>query len=458
MVRHGIARWLGATASLFYDLECEGSYPEGPLIVAANHPNALLDPLIVFRSAGRLVRPLAKAPLFSHPLIGPSLRALGGLPVYRRQDDPTLMGRNDRTFAAAVAALASGDAIQIFPEGQSHSGPELAPLRTGAARIALQAEAEHGWKLGVRIVPVGLTYARKAFFRGDALAVVGDPIPVVDFRESHRDDPQTAVRELTALLDQRLRAVTVNVPAAAQRRLVDTADRMWARERGVAGWRERSTLASRLPRLRAFARGLVRLRDEDPARYAELSERVARYRRLADALGAGESADVPPGMGAADVVRFIAFRGVPLLAASLLAGLGAAAWAVPYLLPRLILRFASLREDEVATWKLVPSVLAYPAMYAAWLALAWRAGGPLAALVAAIALPLLGVIAVAWRERIRDAAEDARLFFRTAGRRELVARMANERASLVEEFDRLAGRFGVPEPTPADEPVGGAGG
>ncbi|HSM36556.1 MAG TPA: lysophospholipid acyltransferase family protein [Longimicrobiales bacterium] len=456
MVRHGIARWLGATASLFYDLECEGAYPDGPLVVAANHPNALLDPLIVFRSAGRLVRPLAKAPLFSHPLIGPSLRALGGLPVYRRQDDPALMGRNDRTFAAAVEALASGDAIQIFPEGQSHSGSELAPLRTGAARIALQAEAEHGWTLGVRVVPVGLTYARKPFFRGDALAVVGEPIPVADFREAHRDDPQAAARELTALLEARLRAVTVNVPATAQRRLVDTAERMWARERGVAGWRERSTLADRVPRLRAFAHGLVRLREEDPVRYAELSDRVARYRRLADALGAGETAEVPPETGAGDVVRFIAVRGLPLLAASLLAGLGAAAWAAPYLLPRLILRFASLREDEIATWKLVPSVLAYPAMYAVWLVLAWRAGGPIAALVAAIALPLLGAIAVAWRERIRDAAEDVRLFFRTAARPELVARLARERGSLVAEFDRLAERFGVAGPAPADEPGAGA--
>jgi hypothetical protein len=30
------------------------------------------------------VRPLAKEPLFHHPLIGPVLKALGGLPVYRK--------------------------------------------------------------------------------------------------------------------------------------------------------------------------------------------------------------------------------------------------------------------------------------------------------------------------------------------------------------------------------------
>jgi 1-acyl-sn-glycerol-3-phosphate acyltransferase len=51
------------------------------------------------------------------------------------------MHLNDRTFDAAIAALQSGGAVQIYPEGQSHSEPSLTPLRTGAARIALMAES-----------------------------------------------------------------------------------------------------------------------------------------------------------------------------------------------------------------------------------------------------------------------------------------------------------------------------
>ena len=237
MLRNGIARLLGATASLFYDLECRGEVPDGPVLIAANHPNALLDPLIVFRSAGRLVRPLAKAPLFSHPLIGPALRVLGGLPVYRRRDDPALMDQNDRTFEAAIAALGQGYAIQIFPEGQSHSEPELTPLKTGAARIALQAEAGHDWGLGLQIVPVGLTYARKRFFRGSALAVVGAPLRVDDLAGAYESDPRQAARDLTDRIDRALREVTVNLPSERDRHLVETAERIWAREKGIAGLR-----------------------------------------------------------------------------------------------------------------------------------------------------------------------------------------------------------------------------
>jgi 1-acyl-sn-glycerol-3-phosphate acyltransferase len=408
------------------------------MVVAANHPNALLDPLIVLRSARRLVRPLAKAPLFTHPIIGLALRVLGGLPVYRRQDDPALMGQNDRTFEAAIAALADGAAIQIFPEGQSHSASELSPLKTGAARIALQAEAAHGWSLGVRIVPVGLTYARKPFFRGDALALVGDSIGVTDLRAAYEADDHAAARDLTRRIDAGLRAVTVNLSSHEERALVETAERIWAREKGLARWRERAPLGARVPRLQAFARGLAWLRVNDPDRYRDLAERVGRHRRLADALGAGEAADVPPATVALDVVRYLLLRALPLALAALVAAAGAVAWAVPYLVPQIIVRRVPLREDELATWKLAPSILAYPAMYAVWLFVAFRTGGWPAVLVAAVALPLLGAFAVAWRERLRHAHEDARVFLRTVGRPETVTRLAAERAALVAEFDRIA--------------------
>ncbi len=107
----------------------------GPVLLVANHPNSLLDPLLVAAVAGRPVRFLAKAPLFADWKIGWLIRAAGAIPVYRRADDPASMDRNEEMFRAVHAALAGGAAVGIFPEGLSHSEPALAPLRTGAARI-----------------------------------------------------------------------------------------------------------------------------------------------------------------------------------------------------------------------------------------------------------------------------------------------------------------------------------
>ncbi|MDQ3556229.1 MAG: 1-acyl-sn-glycerol-3-phosphate acyltransferase, partial [Gemmatimonadota bacterium] len=130
-------------ARTFYHLRISGEPPPsaGPVLLVANHPNSLLDPALVAAAARRPVRFLAKAPLFSDPRVGWLVRGSGAVPVYRRADDPSAMGRNDDTFRAVWEALALGDAVGIFPEGTSHSAPGLVTLKTGAARIALGAAA-----------------------------------------------------------------------------------------------------------------------------------------------------------------------------------------------------------------------------------------------------------------------------------------------------------------------------
>ncbi|MGH7384257.1 MAG: 1-acyl-sn-glycerol-3-phosphate acyltransferase, partial [Candidatus Rokuibacteriota bacterium] len=147
----------------------------GPLIVAANHHNALVDAVLLLAVIPRRLVPVAKAPLFAHPLIGPFLRLAGALPVHRRQEGGSDPARNAALFAASTDALRRGLAILIFPEGVSQPEPTLMPLRTGAARIALAAEADG---IGpVTLLPVGLMFHEPGTFRtGWALVAVGPPV------------------------------------------------------------------------------------------------------------------------------------------------------------------------------------------------------------------------------------------------------------------------------------------
>src|SRR4051812_30673510 len=68
----------------------------GPLIITANHPNALVDALVVGTTMRRRVLLTAKATLFENPLLAAVFRAVGVVPLRRARDE--------RDTAAAASA------------------------------------------------------------------------------------------------------------------------------------------------------------------------------------------------------------------------------------------------------------------------------------------------------------------------------------------------------------------
>ncbi len=450
---------VAATVTIFYRLERRGPpVPAGPVLLVANHPNSLLDPLILFHTAGRRSRPLARAPLFESPILGTLLRAVRAIPVYRREDDPAQMSRNLDALRAAMASLAAGDAVQIFPEGRTHSDPAIAPLRTGAARVALGAEAEAEWKLGVRVVPVGLTYARKAVFRGHAVALYGEPMEVRSFRPQLEEDDQAAVRSLTARIDQRLRALTLDLTRTEDADLIDAAERVWSLGKGLRSSRQRVRLGERLPRLQAMARGLAWLRAHHPDRHRRLAARVRRYQRIVAVLGAGEG-DVPESYRVRPALRWILRRGIPTIALSPIAAVAAVVWGVPYQVIRRAVGQMDLPPEVVATYKVGAGILLYPGVLALWVSLAawfvgWRAG-----LVLTFALPLTGLVAVRWLDLAAEAVQDLWLLVRlwwpgtrtTRARKMARTRVAAERNRLTADLDSVLELMGS-RPSPSPDP------
>ncbi|MEP6833476.1 MAG: lysophospholipid acyltransferase family protein [Gemmatimonas sp.] len=220
----------------------------GPVFFAVNHPNAMVDALVVATVVPRRVGFTAKSTIFANPVLSAFLHAVGVVPLKRAADmaketaikatgdsgvnhsvTPGASGntkvhsdasldntsakaaaqaidpaRNADSFRAVSAAMAEGKAIVVFPEGISHDAPHLAPLRTGLARMALQARDSLNVR-GIQIIPVGLLFERKEEPRSRVLVQIGEPIDVDSFALGAQ-----SVETLTGLIGKRLAAVTLN--------------------------------------------------------------------------------------------------------------------------------------------------------------------------------------------------------------------------------------------------------
>jgi 1-acyl-sn-glycerol-3-phosphate acyltransferase len=264
-----------------------------PSLLVCNHPNALVDAMLVAWAVPRRVVLTAKATLFENPVLGAFLGWVGVVPLMRAKDvrdataaQTTDPRRNARAFGALRSVLRRGGVVMIFPEGISHDAPSLAPLRTGAARIALEARDEAAVN-NLYIVPIGLTFERKDAPRTRVLVQIGDAIAMDQWQCESGD----AVWRLTEEIDARLRRVTLNYDTsddAARSRALSALFAALSREEPGSVGRPRPlqvdiSFARRIERARAaLARsaddGLRARADALVRSLAELEEALVRHR------------------------------------------------------------------------------------------------------------------------------------------------------------------------------------
>jgi 1-acyl-sn-glycerol-3-phosphate acyltransferase len=317
----------------------------GPVIFTSNHPNALIDPLLLLYLPPKYrIRFVAKAPLFKIPLLGWLMRRIGAIPVMRRLD---VKGNVDYEtfFASCVDTLAAGDSIAIFPEGRSLPQPYMTSLRTGAARLFFFACEKD---LDVKIVPVGLNYERGSVFRTPVVVSVAPPLDTSAYVEKRESNPNKAVRELTDEISQALNQHVFQAGDFRDRDLLMLLDRIYRLEQIDDSWPERLT------RLKKFESGLNTLHDSCSPEIDRLRRMLSKYEILsltAEKKHPPSCSDTPR-----STRRFLmALAGLPI------ASLGALLNILPYKVCGLLVNsIRKYNEAEAATYKVVYSIFLYP--------------------------------------------------------------------------------------------------
>lgn len=157
---------------------------EGGVILAPNHLSYADWPTVALFSyeSGRFPVFLIKSGVFKVKIVGPYLRKVGQLPVYRDRGDAALVLRD------AERAIRDEDAsVIVYPEGTASRDPDLWPMRakTGVARLALATGAPvipiAHW--GAQdVLPYGSTRPH-LFPRKTVKMIAGPPVDLSAFRD-----------------------------------------------------------------------------------------------------------------------------------------------------------------------------------------------------------------------------------------------------------------------------------
>jgi 1-acyl-sn-glycerol-3-phosphate acyltransferase len=422
----------------FKHIEVTGSDrvpPAGPVLLCINHPNNLIDSLLVGGVLRRKVHYLATAALFRNPLAAWFLTACGAIPVYRKQDDPTKMERNSDAFAACFRTLERGRTIGIYPEGTTHAESRVQRIKTGAARIALEHEAS-GRGQPLALLPVGLNFEARKSFGGHVRVSFGEPIPLGAYTAAYRADPVKAVEALTTAIQQGMEA-EVLVARPERQDLIRAVELIYGGDLIRELQEERGLGARQIDPLRlsrTIADAVAHFEQRDPARVERLWAEMQRYRAMLAAYQVRDQAvraQADRSRGRARLRRsWEASLGLPLFAYGLLVN------GLPYLLPRWLAHRTARKETDYATTRLLASIVAFPIFWALEIWIVWRLSSLGWAVLFALSLPVSGLLAYRYLRGVGRLRAQLRFGWLSLTHRHFATRLLAERQALVALLER----------------------
>ena len=430
----------------FREVEIGGDVPRpdtGGRIFAANHVNALVDPILVLTQAPCPISPVAKSTLWKIPGLTWLLDAADAVPIVRKRDDPNKTAQdNDAVFERVGAHLASRGNILIFPEGTSHNEPHLIALRTGAGRMLAHARASGGENLTFQAV--ALEFDEREVFRSRTLVLFG-PVRAVDDVVLAKPDVDLA-QAITDVIRDDLSELLVEGSTWEERILVVRAAEMFANADASLGSAVRSlALLNEIGRRIEAARrvlstsapeAVTAIESRVAAYWSALEDAsatdalVARFARRTLAVAAGEDGGIEPTI-ATERVAWGALRVLTLP----LALLGMVLYWLPYQLPRAVARRLHGDPDVTSTYKLGVGLLVHPLWAALVIAIAFVTlplGLALLATLFTLAAPFA---ALPWIDRLDRLGARLHVFAPREDRRERLVALAAERTALMESLE-----------------------
>lgn len=223
---YGLTRPLArVTLAVFYQkiyISNRARIPVGePVILAANHPTAFLEPCLLACWLPMPIHFMVRGSVFGKPVFARMLRDLNLIPIYRMKDGGyQKIKENFATMQEAEQVLINRNPLLILAEGRTAHEKRLRPLQKGTARLAFGTFSKLEDQ-EVYVVPVGVNYTHAELFRSEVMIDFGTPIRTSAFWDTYQEHPNKGISALTRKLREELEERVITIPDAEDEPLVE---------------------------------------------------------------------------------------------------------------------------------------------------------------------------------------------------------------------------------------------
>lgn len=414
---------------------------EGPILIASNHPSSIMDALVLGVKIPRKIHYIGHSGLFSNLISKKFLYAMGIIPVYRRFDNPDNMNKNDDMFRTAFAILEEGKCIGIFPEGTSQTDRKVLKLKTGTARIALGAENQNNFTLGVTIIPLGLYFTARHQFRSNVLLNVGKPIIVSEFKEDYLTDEYKGVHLLTDKISLELGKLTVNIQKEDLNDFVIDLEKIYRTplkntleedEIHISG----DEIFKDMFLTKHLADAVSYYLENDPEKASELRHDVKYYRMKIDRLNLHDSflqSDIKKSKVTKRSWKIAVWSivGFPLWIAGVITNYP------PYRFAEYVGKKIGYDQTKTSSALLIGGGIGFLAYYFLETLLIWNFYTPVIGLIFLACLPFLGFGALAYRKKVKYRWKIWQFSLTLLTNRHIVKKLKLERKSIIRRLDEF---------------------
>ncbi|MBT4419750.1 MAG: hypothetical protein HOG76_10410 [Candidatus Marinimicrobia bacterium] len=413
---------------------------KGPVILAANHPNTMMDPMLVALLCGRNPHFLGKSTLFNSAISKLFFRSVHVLPVYRKLDAENEMGKNAQIFEKCYQSLEEGNALVIMPEGISQMDGTLHEIKTGTARIGLGAEVQNAFKLGVQIVPAGINYSSPTEFFSDVHCRFGRPIDLSEYQDLYEKDEYEAVYEVTKQIRDALEKLTTTVESSESAGVLKNLKKIYKMELAVDLGLDDDLKQHDFSMTRGMADAINWYSTEHPELFAQMDRRMNRYLAKVEGLELRDEL-----LSTAHGHKTISRRAIGLL--GVITGFPIYIWGVvnnflAYRTPPLVVKYLGTSLEYLSTIKMLSGFVIFGVFYTLQaLAVYFLTGSGLLTTLYILSLLPAGRFALYYHDTMQRYRQHIRIFTLFLKRKTLMYEIIQERLTLITAIDEAKAEY-----------------